>query len=87
MLGQVHRSECPYSECPGWGSAGTARAIGLALPRAQGHPEAEIRSAEYCLEDQSAPNDAEPADRNSLVRFVGTGGSCRARARRPTRTG
>ena len=31
VLVKVRRSECLYSECPGWGSAGTARAIGLAL--------------------------------------------------------
>ena len=31
VLMQVRRSEFLYSECPGWGSAGTARAIGLAL--------------------------------------------------------
>ena len=47
LLVQVRRSECLYSECPGWGSAGTARAIGLALRLAQGQPEAGIRSVEY----------------------------------------
>ena len=87
VLVKVRRSECLYSECPGWGSAGTARAIGLALRRAQGQPEAGIRSVDYCLEHKSAPHDAGPADWNSLVRFVETGGSCRARERRPTRAG
>ena len=87
VLVQVSRSECLYSECQGWGSAGTARAIGLALRRAQGQPEAGIRSVDYCLEHKSAPHDAGPADWNSLVRFVETGGSCRARERRPTRAG
>ena len=38
-----------HSIFPGWSSEGTARAIGLALCRAQGQSEAGIRSVEYCL--------------------------------------
>ena len=63
--GEVRRSECLYLECPAgdlWAVPGTARAIGLVLCRAQGQPEAGIRSVEYCLEEQSAQHDAEQAD-------------------------
>ena len=65
VLVQVRRSECLYLECPAgdlWAVPGTARAIGLVLCRAQGQPEAGIRSVEYCLEEQSAQHDAEQAD-------------------------
>ena len=82
----VRKSDCHrHSE---WGSASTARAVGLALRRALGQPDtSSIRSIQYMLKGKSATQESAPADWNSLVSFIAMGGTCRARVRLPTRAG